>query len=153
MISESSFDEAVAKPFLGEPAKKRWSLFPSHVPGVDDTEKSTSSRENKDASLDVSYRGEYQAPHPVLEVTFGTDDDEEKETDRLLALLHKNSESGGGEMEMETVDKDLAFAKKQGGFQVINNLKFQLVAVSQKGTFNRVDEKGSHGTRIENGHK
>ena len=65
--SSSPFDEALAKPFLGEPAKKKWSLLSSSTA-------STMLSQYYDGDDDDSESsGEYEAPEEVVVFDNGKD--------------------------------------------------------------------------------
>lgn len=74
MMNESScaFDEAMSKPFLGEPVKKKWSLLPSMLQRRSSTYSAYTSATvlsgDDDSSTDSSFSGgEYKAPSMVSE--------------------------------------------------------------------------------------
>lgn len=76
MTDSSPFDEALARPFLDEPVKKRWSLLTALTSST-----TASSQSSDDEKFSVDYR-EYEAPEvtlPVEEVVFESKEDEDEE--------------------------------------------------------------------------
>jgi len=71
--SKSPFDEAMSRPFLDEPVKKRWSWISLN------SSTSSSSSERRDSGLSVDYRA-YEAPKITTEVIdFRSDISDEEE--------------------------------------------------------------------------
>jgi hypothetical protein len=110
MDISSPYDEAVNRPFLN--VKKRWSLLGARRSSIKTvkswaTHTSSSSSSNSDVPLSISYRGDYHAPQPLEEVEFEEYDEEAAGEREMKSLLY------GGEMELETIDLDLAMMNER----------------------------------------
>ena len=125
-MSESAFDEAVARPLLNEPVKKKW-YFPRWMRKIAAEEKS---------SINISYRRDYKAP-PIHEVCFDSSTTKTESSEEEFVL---DEEVGfilrGGEMELETVDAAI-MRERHSDIREVNDSMHQINEI-QKGTISFV---------------